>query len=70
MKRSLFSVALLVFIIPILFTLAFAEGTVIKEGDEAPDFTLESSDGGKVSLKDLKGKKVVLWFYPKDDTPG
>ena len=43
---------------------------MIKEGQKAPDFALPSSDGGKVSLKDLKGKTVVLYFYPKDDTPG
>ena len=43
----------------------------LKEGDKAPDFTLESNKGGKVSLKDFKGKsRVVLYFYPKDDTPG
>ena len=42
----------------------------LKEGDKAPDFTAASSDGKKVSLKDLKGKRVVLYFYPKDDTPG
>jgi peroxiredoxin Q/BCP len=43
---------------------------VIQEGQKAPDFSLPSSDGGKVSLKDLRGKPVVLYFYPKDDTPG
>jgi peroxiredoxin Q/BCP len=43
---------------------------MIKEGTKAPAFTLESSEGEKVSLKDFKGKKVVLYFYPKDDTPG
>lgn len=42
----------------------------LREGDKAPDFSLESSEGGVVSLKDLKGKPVVLYFYPKDDTPG
>jgi thioredoxin-dependent peroxiredoxin len=42
----------------------------LKEGDKAPDFSLPSSDGETVSLKDLKGKSVVLYFYPKDDTPG
>ncbi|HLD55988.1 MAG TPA: thioredoxin-dependent thiol peroxidase [Candidatus Omnitrophota bacterium] len=42
----------------------------LKEGDQAPDFSLPSSDGGTVSLKGLKGKSVVLYFYPKDDTPG
>jgi thioredoxin-dependent peroxiredoxin len=39
-------------------------------GDKAPDFTLPADSGGKVSLKELKGKTVVLYFYPKDDTPG
>ncbi len=43
----------------------------IKVGDKAPDFTLNSATGEKVSLKDFYGKKsVVLYFYPKDDTPG
>jgi peroxiredoxin Q/BCP len=39
-------------------------------GKPAPDFTMPTDGGGSVSLKDLKGKKVVLYFYPKDDTPG
>jgi len=39
-------------------------------GDKAPDFTLAADGGVKVSLKALKGKTVVLYFYPKDDTPG
>jgi peroxiredoxin Q/BCP len=39
-------------------------------GDKAPAFKGATDGGGKVSLKDLKGKKVVLYFYPKDDTPG
>ena len=43
---------------------------MIEEGKKAPAFTLPSSEGGEVSLKDLKGKTVVLYFYPKDDTPG
>ena len=43
---------------------------MVKEGAKAPAFTLESDDGGKVSLADLKGKKVVLYFYPRDNTPG
>ena len=43
---------------------------MVKEGKAAPDFTLPSSEGGEVSLKGLKGKTVVLYFYPKDDTPG
>ena len=42
----------------------------IKVGDNAPDFVLENSEGNKARLSDFKGKKVVLYFYPKDDTPG
>jgi len=42
----------------------------IKIGSPAPDFTLPTDGGKKISLKDLKGKNVVLYFYPKDDTPG
>jgi len=43
---------------------------VIEEGKPAPDFELESDAGGTVKLSDLRGKPVVLYFYPKDDTPG
>ncbi len=39
-------------------------------GEPAPDFSLPDQDGKTVSLADFKGKKVVLYFYPKDDTPG
>lgn len=42
---------------------------MLKEGDKAPAFSLPS-ENGEVSLKDLKGKQVVLYFYPKDLTPG
>lgn len=49
---------------------AKAEVKTLNEGDLAPAFTLESDSGEKVSLKDFKGKKVVLYFYPKDMTPG
>jgi peroxiredoxin Q/BCP len=42
----------------------------LNEGDKAPDFTLTTDGGGKVQLSKLKGKKVVVYFYPKDDTPG
>ncbi len=41
-----------------------------KIGDTAPQFSLPSSGGGRVSLSDFAGKKLVLYFYPKDDTPG
>jgi peroxiredoxin Q/BCP len=43
---------------------------MLKEGQPAPDFTLDDDQGSKVSLKDFKGKPVVLYFYPKDMTPG
>ncbi|MGH9440816.1 MAG: thioredoxin-dependent thiol peroxidase [Thermoanaerobaculia bacterium] len=39
-------------------------------GDKAPEFATQDQDGEAVSLKDFRGKKVVLYFYPKDDTPG
>ena len=42
----------------------------LKEGDKAPDFSVPDAEGNVVKLKDLRGKKVVLYFYPKDDTPG
>ena len=42
----------------------------LKEADKAPAFTASTSGGGKVSLADLKGKSVILYFYPRDDTPG
>ena len=42
----------------------------LKEGDKAPDFTAPTTGGGKAVLSDFKGKNVILYFYPKDDTPG
>lgn len=42
----------------------------LSEGDKAPPFKLPSEDGGTVSLASLKGRKIVLYFYPKDDTSG
>lgn len=42
----------------------------LKVGDRAPDFNLPDADGEMVSLEKFKGKKVVLYFYPKDNTPG
>ena len=42
----------------------------IQEGKAAPAFTLTNQDGEEISLDDLRGKNVILYFYPKDDTPG
>jgi peroxiredoxin Q/BCP len=43
---------------------------MIEEGKPAPDFTLRADDGREVTLSGLKGSPVILYFYPKDDTPG
>jgi len=43
---------------------------VVKKGTTAPEFTLTADDGSEVSLSDFRGQKVVLYFYPKADTPG
>ena len=42
----------------------------IQEGQRAPDFALADAEGKRVSLKDFAGRNVILYFYPKDDTPG
>ena len=42
----------------------------LREGDIAPDFSAGTNGGGKASLADFKGKSVILYFYPRDDTPG
>ena len=43
---------------------------MLEEGKRAPAFTLEADDGSKVSLKDFKGRSLVVYFYPRDNTPG
>src|SRR5918999_1219430 len=43
---------------------------MLKEGDAAPEFTARDAEGKEVSLSSLRGQKVALYFYPKDDTPG
>ena len=50
--------------------MSFKQTGELKEGELAPDFTLPSSSGGEVRLGGLRGKKVVLYFYPEDDTAG
>src|SRR5579863_6286911 len=42
----------------------------LQEGDPAPAFSANTSGGGQISLADYKGKNVILYFYPRDDTPG
>ena len=43
---------------------------MLEKGTSAPDFKLDDQDGNPVSLSDFKGKKILLWFYPKASTPG
>ncbi len=43
---------------------------MLKEGEKAPDFALQDDSGKEVRMRDLKGNRVILYFYPKDDTPG
>tara|TARA_B100000315_G_C14081730_1_gene365188 strand:- start:217 stop:348 length:132 start_codon:yes stop_codon:yes gene_type:complete len=43
---------------------------MLQVGDKAPDFTLPDANNNSVALKDYKGKKIVLWFFPKANTPG
>ena len=49
---------------------ATEKGTMVEEGKPAPDFELVSDEGERVRLSSLRGKPVVLYFYPRDDTPG
>lgn len=62
----LVAVIVLVVLVPRLLSHSAAPS----EGSSAPDFTLASQDGSSVSLKDYRGKWIVLYFYPKDQTPG
>ena len=43
---------------------------LLKQGDKAPDFSLENYNGEIVSLNDFKGKNFIIWFFPKASTPG
>lgn len=54
----------------ILTRMALGPNLTLKAGDFAPAFTAATNGGGTVTLKNFKGRHVVLFFYPKDDTPG
>ena len=60
----------LAFILLVAFSSALVQAQALKVGDKAPDFTAKDQDGKDISLSSFKGKKVILYFYPKDDTPG
>ena len=62
-------VLIFAFIIVLLSMNSFAQNK-LKIGDKAPDFTAKDQDGKQVTLSSYKGKKVILYFYPKDQTPG
>lgn len=47
-----------------------SDTTMPRAGDMAPDFELPTNGGGHLRLSSLRGQRVVLWFYPADDTPG
>ena len=66
-------IVLLLAVVVVLIVLVprlLSRTAVPSEGSSAPDFTLPSQEGSSVSLKDYRGKWVVLYFYPKDQTPG
>ena len=53
-----------------LESLTRGEARMLEPGDKAPDFTVQDQTGKAQKLSDYRGKSVVLWFYPKADTPG
>jgi len=53
-----------------LFKRFLGGARMLQPGETAPDFDVVDHNGNRVKLSDLRGKKVVLWFYPKADTPG
>lgn len=60
----------MVLVLIVLVPRLLSRSATPSEGSNAPDFTLPSQEGSSVSLKDYRGKWVVLYFYPKDQTPG
>jgi peroxiredoxin Q/BCP len=69
-KHTLFTLAAVVVLAAAMVTVHAAERTLPAAGESAPTFTLPSQDGTQISLRDFRGKWVVLYFYPKDMTPG
>jgi thioredoxin-dependent peroxiredoxin len=61
---------IVVLVIVLVVPRLLSRSTAPPVGSVAPEFTLLAQDGSKVSLKDYRGKWVVLYFYPKDQTPG
>ncbi len=61
---------LVILAVVLLVPRLLSRSATLSEGGVAPDFTLPSQDGSPVSLKDYRGKWVILYFYPKDQTPG
>jgi thioredoxin-dependent peroxiredoxin len=59
-----------IFIFVFVLSIQIMAQTKLKPGDKAPDFTGRDQDGKEVTLSRFKGKKVILYFYPKDNTPG
>src|SRR5438445_5100900 len=68
LRISLF--VLVILAVVLLVPRLLSRSATLSEGSVAPDFTLASQDGSSVNLKDYRGKWVVLYFYPKDQTPG
>ena len=62
--------ALVVLVLVISVPRLLSRSKTPSKGEDAPSFTLPAADGSQVSLKDYRGKWVVLYFYPKDQTPG
>ena len=67
MKSLIYALLFFTVLSPVL---TLAQGVALKAGDKAPDFTAKDQDGKDVSLKKFKGKKVLLYFYPKDNSAG
>jgi thioredoxin-dependent peroxiredoxin len=61
---------IIIFYCLVISALSVSAQVKLKAGDKAPDFSGKDQDGNQVSLKQYKGKKVILYFYPKDNTPG